>query len=197
MSFSKFTWICLSMVVALIPRTTGAQVISAAEHQYSPFAVGVGASLLTPDFNGGSMMGVAFWGDYSPPILVRHIGGLSIAAEVRDLNYLRSSSQSKLREDTYLAGFRYEWQRYASVRPYGRAMMGYGSIEFPPIGTYHHDSREVTAFTGGVDLRLHEDVWVRADYEYQIWPNLFGAGIHPQGVTVGVMYNFRSRRKGF
>ncbi len=197
MSFNKFTWICLSTVVTLAPFTARGQTVSAGQYQYSPFAVGAGASLFSPDFNSGTMLGVAFWVDYRPQFIARHVEGLSVAMELRDLNYKRSAAQTNLREDTYLGGFRYEWQRYDGVRPYGRALVGYGNIEFPPTGTYHHDNRITTAFSGGADFRINGDVWLRADYEYQIWPNLFGTGIHPQGVTVGVMYNFRSRRNGF
>jgi hypothetical protein len=56
---------------------------------------------------------------------------------------------------------------------------------------------------GGLDVRVFRAVWVRADYEYQYWPNFWitkanpttGAGLDPQGLTVGAIYHFgRDRR---
>lgn len=198
MSFRKLTWICLSIMFTMAPLHARAQASASGQYDYSPFAVGAGASLFSPDFNKGLMMGVNFWVDYRPQFIARHVAGLSVAAELRDLNYHRSASQTKLREDTYQGGFRYEWQRYENVRPYGRVMAGYGSISFPPTSSgYEHDSRAITAFSGGADFRIEGNAWMRADYEYQIWPNLFSTGIHPQGVSVGVIYNFRPRKSSF
>jgi opacity protein-like surface antigen len=49
---------------------------------------------------------------------------------------------------------------------------------------------------GGIDYRAFGNVWLRADYEYQDWPNIFGKGydLDPQGVTVGAMYEFGNHR---
>jgi hypothetical protein len=49
---------------------------------------------------------------------------------------------------------------------------------------------------GGVELRAYRSLWVRADYEYQFWPDFFFKGakpigqLNPQGFTVGVLYHF-------
>jgi hypothetical protein len=46
----------------------------------------------------------------------------------------------------------------------------------------------------GLEYHAIHRLWVRADYEYQIWPNLLGDGrnLDPQGFTLGVSYDFRS-----
>lgn len=171
----------------------GSQVLHAGEQTPPPFRVGVGASAFTPDFHDGTMLGVTLWGDYTPRIFTHHVDGLSVSAELRDLNYHRSASQTDLREDTYLGGFTYQWRRFNDWRPYARGMLGYGTIRFGPIDAYTNDSRTISSYGGGVDFRLDRNLWLRADYEYQRWPALFNRNLHPQGVTVGLVYDFHWR----
>lgn len=59
---------------------------------------------------------------------------------------------------------------------------------------YTHDTRDVFASGGGLNYRLVHQLWVRADYEYQMWPDLFKKTLEPQGFTLGASYDFRSLR---
>ena len=95
----KLAWLGLSLAASLAAGSASAQVSPTGERQEAPFTVGAGGSAFTPDFNDGVMLGVTFWADYRPGFIARHAGGLSIAGELRDLNYRRSASQTNLRED--------------------------------------------------------------------------------------------------
>jgi len=84
---------------------------------------------------------------------------------------------------------------------YGKFLIGFGSIDFAtyPPHTYTHDTRNVYAPGGGFEYRLHGRLWVRADYEYQLWrPDLSadfptGATADPQGFTLGFNYDFKPK----
>jgi opacity protein-like surface antigen len=56
--------------------------------------------------------------------------------------------------------------------------------------TYSHDNRVVYAPGLGLEFRVFQNVWARADYEYQVWPDLFGQTSDPQGFTFGASYDF-------
>ena len=179
-----------------------AQSIPSAIETEPPLAVGVGVSGYNPDFGHSHLLGGTLWIDYSPnrvPCLPHGIG-LEIAA--RDLNYDRSSSQPNLREDVAEAGVIYSWHRFSNLRPYGKLLMGYGNTDYGSTRAREHDSRTITSMGGGVEFRAARYVWVRADYEYQSWPDFFkhpvthqpAGKLNPQGFTVGVLYHFNLLR---
>jgi opacity protein-like surface antigen len=132
--------------------------------------------------------------------------GIGLEAEARDLNYGRSGAITPgEREDTAEGGVIYSWPRYRYFRPYAKFMMGYGNADEQNIPFNEHwtDSRTITIMGGGVDYRVHGHIWVRADYEYQSWPDFFkfapvgvppvippAGKLNPQGFTIGAMYHF-------
>jgi hypothetical protein len=153
------------------------------------------------------MEGVTLWIDWIPrlpgPSFLRGIG---VEVEGRDINYGLPASLSdaelhdtgtNMRQDTGLGGVIYTVRRYSRVHPYGKAMAGLGSIDFPPLPAspawYRHDDRTITAFGAGADIRAWRSLWVRADWEYQFWPGLFGSShaLTPTGITIGAVYDFR------
>lgn len=206
-------------VVALAALQVGAafpvlaQVVPAAEVGGLPLVVGGGASRFNMDcgpFIYGAtcyMNGITVWVDWNlqrlpGPVLLH---GLGIEVEGRDIDFGLTSalsnsavgdSGSNLRQDTGLAGVIYHWRRYRGVRPYGKALAGLGSIDFPPLRAspagYRHDDRTITAFGAGADLHAWRTIWIRADWEYQFWPNLFGNphSLTPTGITLGAVYDF-------
>jgi hypothetical protein len=100
-----------------------------------------------------------------------------------------------MRQDTGEGGAIYAWNHYRNFRPYGKFLAGIGSIDFPPVGTYSHDTFLVTSFGGGAEYRIWRHVWVRGDYEYQAWHHTFGPhDLNPNGVTIGASYDFRPLR---
>ena len=60
-------------------------------------------------------------GSTGPPRILRGIG---FEGEGRDLNYFRSSSDPRLREDTGAAGVIYTWRHYRNFHAYGKVMGG-------------------------------------------------------------------------
>jgi len=69
-------------------------------------------------------------------------------------------------------------------------MYGYASIDFPPFGSYSHDTRTIKAAGVGVQYRVWSSVSARVDYEYQWWPNLANDHPRPNGFTFGLAYDF-------
>jgi len=73
-----------------------------------------------------------------------------------------------------------------------------GSVDFnigPPLPGYKpytHDTRTVEAPGGGLEFRVFHGILLRADYEYQMWPDFLSKTLDPQGFTVGVQYDFRA-----
>jgi opacity protein-like surface antigen len=170
------------------------QAAPAATHGRSSLSAGAGVSYFDLDYSmSDKMIGITAWIDYSVPFMPRPLKGLGIEAEGRDINYDRPSDLERMRQDTIAGGPIFIWSRYRRVHPYAKYLMGLGSIDFPPSGTtnYEHDTRVVFAPGVGVDYQINANFNARVDYEYQFWRPLFGPqDLHPQGVTVGVLYTF-------
>jgi opacity protein-like surface antigen len=171
-----------------------------------PIVAGVGISDFDLDYGNDNgterrMEGVSAWVDwnfYRAPSLLR---GLGIEVEGRDINFGRPSVleafSSKMRQSTALGGVIYTVRHYRNFHPYAKYLMGIGSIDFPSSNpNYTHDTRTVSAPGGGVEYRVYRNIWLRADYEYQFWPKLFGPDtLNPNGVTLGASYDFKHFRR--
>jgi opacity protein-like surface antigen len=167
------------------------QVAPAAEGGSLPLSVGLAYSEYSSDFNGeGSLSGPNLWIDwrlYRPS----YLDGFGLELEGRDLNYGRTGGDPKLRQDTVEAGVIYHWRRFLRVQPYGKFLVGLGSMDFSNSydPTYTHDTKKLIVPGGGVEVKLAERLRVRGDYEYQFWvPDFFG--LRPQGVSLGMSYDF-------
>jgi opacity protein-like surface antigen len=182
-------------VIAAIPAFS--QVAPSAHEGGLPLVVGVGFSNFATDFGPGRRMdGVSVWADWQPSRLPGALRGLGIEAEGRDINFGRPSALSKMRQDTAEGGPIYTWRHYRNFHPYAKYLIGFGSIDFPPYGTYSHDTRTVLIPGGGAEYRAYRNIWVRGDYEYQYWRHIFGPhDLNPNGVTIGVSYDFGSFRR--
>jgi opacity protein-like surface antigen len=181
-----------------------AQSVEAATEAKLPLAVGGGFSAYNPDYGNGHLLGIALWVDYTPNKVPQVLRGIGIEAEARDLNYGRSSDEpANLREDVGGGGVIYSWRSFRNFRPYGKFLMGFGNTDWETPNSEtgkerrFNQTRTVTSIGGGVEFRAFRNVWARADYEYQFWPDFFfnGAGkpdgkLNPQGFTVGAMYHF-------
>ena len=75
----------------------------------------------------------------SPPV-AHGSEGLGIEAEGRDIDFGRPAGIPRMRQDTGLGGLIYTWNRYRNFRPYIKYLAGVGSLDFPPSGTYSHDT---------------------------------------------------------
>ncbi|HLY41316.1 MAG TPA: outer membrane beta-barrel protein [Terracidiphilus sp.] len=177
------------VVIAAIPAYP--QVAPEASANGLPLTVGVGFSNYNSDWT-GYLRGPMFWADWS----LYQVHGLGIEAEGRDLNYGRNGGVPNLRIDEAGGGPIYTFRPLfrGFVWPYGKYLAQFGSIDFtiPNVPNYHHDTRVVQTLGGGATVRATQSILIRADYEYQFWPDLgHGGYLNPRGLTVGVAYNFR------
>jgi opacity protein-like surface antigen len=192
-------WTALSVIVlffigAALPAFS--QVTYSAEEGKLPFTVGVGFSNFSDDWGvkNPRQDGVTVWLDWRLPHMPPVLRGLGLEAEGRDLNWATPSYISGHRMDTALAGPAYEWRRKGRIRPFGKYLLGIGSIDFPNGTPYTHDTRTVYELGGGADVRFWKRFSARGEYDYQWWHQIFGFhDLTPSGVTVGVVYDFGSR----
>jgi len=187
----------LSAILALASFAAGgsalSQTVPSAYQGRLPFTIGGGASNMNVDWGQNRMYGYSIWGDWHPGDLPRILDGLGVEAEARDLSFGRSNHiPANFREDTLGAGLIYTYRHFARIRPYGKVLIEYGRLNYGPgIAT-----DKVYAPALGFEYHAIQRLWVRADYEYQSWPNLFygGKNLDPQGFTLGASYDFRSFR---
>lgn len=170
-----------------------AQVVPAASQSGSiPLVVGAGYSNLTMDWGPGHRSsGISAWVDLFPfPGRFRDIG---LEAEGRSSQW--GNSIPNLRQDTGQLGVIYSVSRYAKFHPYGKYLVGIGSMDFPAfknIPNYTHDTFTITSAAAGADVQAHGHLWLRAEYQYQWWHNTFGPNTtNPNGVTIGVQWDLR------
>ena len=142
-----------------------------ARGQVVPSAAGPGHSLWVgaeysnvnasfPYQSGQRLWGIGCFADYT----VR--GHIGVEAEAR---FLRFNSYYGETEDDYLAGPRYMIRPFGRLHPYAKFLAGLGKIQYPfqiGNGTYL-----ALAPGAGVDYRIGRRWSLRAEYEYQFWPN--------------------------
>jgi hypothetical protein len=177
---------------------------SARESGPQQWTIGTGLSFFSPDYGPGTIAGGTLWLDNSLDRLPAFLSGVSLDFEARDLSLYRSSHEPVVRVDTAAGGAMYKWDHFSNVVPYGKFTAGMGNIDYTGSkGDNLHQGRAVTGMGGGCDIRAFRSIWVRADYEYEYWPNFWltkanpatGAGLDPRGLTVGAIYHFgRDRR---
>lgn len=193
--------LCFSGLVAVFLSCAHGQVVAAGHENrvQIPFELGFGGADFSTDWGKdqyGSphrQDGITAWINTDVPLLSRAIKGLAVEIEGRDLNYSQPPGLSRLRQDTILGGATYTWRSRLPIRPYAKFLAGMGSIDFPPFGTYSHDTRAVTAPGVGFEAKIHGPFWVRGDYEYQFWRKLFGPHtLNPNGFSFGVEFDSRT-----
>lgn len=169
------------------------QTLPAARQGGVPIVVGAALSDYSVDWGPGQrMIGISAWADWLPNSFPGVMRGLGIEAVGHAINYDVPSGISRMRQDTIQGGPMYVFNPYRGIRPYARYVFGIGSIDFPPSGTYSHDTFFVSSPGGGAEFHAWQHIWIRADYEYQFWHQTFGAhDLTPNGFTVGVSYDFR------
>lgn len=153
-----------------------------------PLGVGGGLSDYSLDYGPGRRMeGFSAWADYS----IFH--GLGIEAEGTTIFLNKPSSLTRMRQDSLKGGLIYRARSYWKIRPYAKALMGIGSIDFPSNNPlYTHDTFTVEALGGGLEYPVWHTLYLRADYEYQIWNQYHGPySLTPNGFTLGATYYLR------
>lgn len=194
------------LLLFLSALSLGAQSAPSARASGLPIAVGFGYSNYNIDFDNFKrsaepsprMDGLSAWMDLDLSGLRFVPNGLGIEAKGDSIRYGRPKDYTEMSQTAALTGPIYHWRRTAALHPYGKMLFGYGRTYFPSIygrwrGPYRFDTRTVYAPGGGVDLHAHGPFWVRADYEYQMWPQLFARTVTPNGFTLGVSYDLSHR----
>ena len=172
------------------------QVAPSATQGNLPLVVGAGFSNYNIDWccdrreDGGTL-----WIGWTIRQMPRMLQGLGIEVEARDLSLNPPAAVPFFRYDTAGGGVIYHYLRPRNIHPYAKALEGFGSIDFNRPPGYAHDTRSFFAIGGGADFHAWGPVWVRADYEYQMWFNLFGNPhpLTPNGFTFGPEFDFGSR----
>ncbi|MFZ0746110.1 MAG: outer membrane beta-barrel protein [Terracidiphilus sp.] len=147
--------------------------------------VGGTLSFFNADYASNHMTGPSAYFDWSPPMFW-HLGA---EAEGR---WLTLGGPHSFSEYNYLAGPRYLFPVGKRVRPYAKFLLGAGEVNFQyQLG---HGGYFAMAPGGGIDFTVQQRWRLRADYEFQIWPNAVGipgipsSALKPNGVTVGFSY---------
>jgi hypothetical protein len=158
---------------------------SATRQELSLTAGGIG-SVFQPDYAGngipeGAPNALYGFGTFVD-LRLRH--WIQLEAEGR---WLRLHQYENIYEDNYLIGPRVPIHETHRYKPYAKALVGFGKMNFQYNFAYGHFSD--VALGGGVDIQLTRRVSVRAaDFEYQLWPNWLNGTLKPYGGSVGVAY---------
>jgi hypothetical protein len=214
MQYKQILKLFLAVLVAHVTFPLMAQVAPDAIQGGIPIVAGAGVSNFiidwgdNPDGHPRQMQGITVWVDWNFYHAPGLLSGLGVEVEGRDIdwdlppslsNAALSDTGTNMRQDTGLGGVIYTLRRYRKIHPYAKALSGIGSIDFQPLTSaalyYRHDSRAIAATGAGVEYRVGRNIWVRGDYEYQWWPDLFGRqkALTPNGGTLGVVYHFGPR----
>lgn len=176
------------------------QVVPSATDKHLQLKIGAGFSDYDGDLGNGRLIGGALWIDAVPPLLPRALYGLGIEFEARGVQTSQNSPTERgvFREATAGGGAIYTWHHYRTFRPYVKFILDLAGQNFNIGDTlYHHESQVAFAPGGGVDYAITRNLWVRGDYEYQIWPRPAPTPIwdtDPQGFSVGLMWDFKPLR---
>jgi hypothetical protein len=189
LSFLKFPGFCgrqrqstmLLMLTLFVTAIAGercalAQSAESANAGRALVSVGVAASGYTLGYGDRRIIGMAAWIDADT---IRRFG---FESEMRRLEFRQTAN---VHAETYLTGVRYHLN-LARTQPYVKVLGGYGHFNFP--NNYAKGSYFVIAGGGGVDYRLSHRWTVRADVEYQSWPQFTYGPMNSIGANVGIRY---------
>jgi len=145
-------------------------------------ALGVGGTIINPDFGQSKIEAITFFGDVN---FLHSVG-------VEGVIHYSVNTPSDVSENSYIIGPRYIW-RHKRVEGYAKALVGVGhfglqqgSFANPNTATYFE-----YALGGGIDIRVARHINIRAiDFEAQKWPGFHPNTLSPYGGTIGVSYVF-------
>ena len=197
MSSKSCTKLALTILFAALAVPSPAQVApSATAGGGWTIAAGGGPSYFHMNYGDGEEWGGTLWVDVNinkGPSFLRGLGG---EMEARDLSIDRAPTlPDDMRTDTLGGGPIYTWRHFPRFRPYAKVLVSYGSLD---ISKHNYHYTWILYSPGaGIEYRPFGNVWLRADYEYQVWPQLFTPkwSYNPDGVTVGAMYEFGHHRR--
>ena len=163
-------------LLLLAGRSAGAQARESAERGGTYFWVGGGASAYYMQYGGGKNLGVTGYFDADS---IRRFG---FEAEGRWLEFHQNNN---IHAETYLGGPRYHFNM-GRFQPYVKGLAGLGYFNF--TYNYAYGRYFVIAPGGGLDYRLTPRLSVRADGEYQYWPQFTFGPMSSGGLSIGLRY---------
>jgi hypothetical protein len=178
--------IAVILSAVLLHITAWAQTVPSAYGPAHPLWVGADYSNIAASFPYQSSQRLVGAGVFADVKLYGHIG---LEGDVR---FMRFGGFQGSTESSYLAGPKANFFARGRFLPYGKLLVGLGKIHYPfEIGDANYCA---LAPGGGLGFRLSRHWMLRADYEYQIWPNSPEYGnepkheLTPNGLQVGVAY---------
>ena len=117
----------------------------------------------------------------------------SLEAQAR---FLRWSGPGSLTESSYMVGPRVRLARFHGVTLSGKGLIGRASLTVPK-GAQGGGSYFAYAPGALIESRVAPRIYLRADYEYQMWPTFKGirtsttdgtGALTPNGLSLGVSY---------
>jgi opacity protein-like surface antigen len=190
----------LKLILAVLLLSTAlpalAQVVPQATSFSLPFYAGGGYSRFSPDYGPGRTIdGINAYAGFTLYNAPFHLTGLGVEAEWRSIFFNQSKGITydinDVSETTMGGGINYKILHFQRFHPYGKFLLEHGKQ------TYHLNPTEfatdkVYVMGGGAEYRAWHNIWLRGDYSYEDWPNLFSLNqnSNPVGVTLGLTYDF-------
>ena len=110
-------------------------------------------------------------------------GHFGLEAEGRWIEF--PNQNDNVHAETYSIGGRYHWVLTNHWQPYAKALIGFGSFNYPYNLGQDHDL--IVTAGGGVDFRWTHRIYFRvADFEYQDWPEAHYGNLTPFNVSAGL-----------
>jgi hypothetical protein len=160
---------------------------------------GGGFSALEGNLDDGRLKGATVWVDCMPcglpDIFTSH--GIGLEAEARSItkNINVPAQRGATKQATIGGGPTYTWFHYPNLQPYAKVIIAYGGMDFwDGNPNFQYVSLVIYQPGGGIDYRIYHSLWLRTDYEYQVWPHLFKTkwDLDPQGFTMGASWEFKA-----
>jgi len=120
--------------------------------------------------------------------------GLGVQAEMHSL-----VGGGNLQHFKYIVGEGgpiYTFHRWRRIQPYGKAELGFASLDTTQPGELH-STHATWALGGGFEYHSWRRIWTRVDYTYDGYPQFYSTNtnqshtLNPAGITVGFTYHLR------